>query len=73
MNGRPIRRLYRSRRDRMVAGVAAGIAHFFDVDPTIVRVLWVVGALIVPPMTLASALILYVALAFIIPPEPAER
>ncbi|MBI4504453.1 MAG: PspC domain-containing protein, partial [Chloroflexi bacterium] len=45
---------------------------FFDVDPTIIRVLWVVGARIVPPMTVASALILYVALAFIVPPDPAE-
>ena len=31
------KRLYRSRRDVMIAGVCGGIAEYFDVDPTIVR------------------------------------
>ena len=34
------RRLYRCREDRVLAGVAAGVAEFFDLDPTLVRVLW---------------------------------
>ncbi|MBI3972984.1 MAG: PspC domain-containing protein [Chloroflexi bacterium] len=70
MDREPTRRLYRSRRHRMLAGVAGGIASFFGIDPTIVRVLWVVGGLLMPPMTAPIALLLYVALAIVIPPAP---
>ena len=38
------RRLYRCRRDRQLAGVAAGMAEYFDLDPTVVRILWILGA-----------------------------
>ena len=38
------KRLYKS-NDKRVAGVCAGIAEYFDIDPTIVRVLWVVFTL----------------------------
>lgn len=38
-----IKRLYRaSEKDSMVGGVCAGIANYFEVDPTLVRILWVV-------------------------------
>lgn len=38
-----IRRLYRaSEKDSMIAGVCAGIADYFNVDPTLVRLAWVV-------------------------------
>jgi hypothetical protein len=36
------KRLMRSRVDRKIAGVAAGVAEYFGLDPTLVRVLWVV-------------------------------
>ena len=36
------KRLYRSRRDVMIAGVCGGIAEYFDVDPTIVRLIAVI-------------------------------
>lgn len=36
-----VRRLVRPRDDRMLAGVCAGIARYFTLDPTLVRVLWV--------------------------------
>ena len=36
------KRLYRSRRDVMIAGVCGGIAEYFDIDPTIVRLIAVV-------------------------------
>lgn len=60
------RPLYRSRRDRMIGGVAAGIAHYLNIDPTIVRVLWIVA-------TLASGglfFIVYIAMLFVVPEEP---
>ena len=34
------RRLERDSNNKMIAGVAAGVANYFDLDPTIVRVLW---------------------------------
>ncbi len=38
MSKRP-KRLYRSHKDRMVAGVCGGIAEYFSIDPVIVRVI----------------------------------
>jgi phage shock protein C len=35
-------RLYRSRSDKMLGGVAAGLADYFDVDPVLIRLAWVV-------------------------------
>ena len=35
------KRLYRSRKNRMIAGVCGGIGEYFDVDPTIIRLLWI--------------------------------
>ena len=34
------KQLMRSGRDNKIAGVCAGVAHYFDMDPTIVRVRW---------------------------------
>ena len=62
-------RLYRSRDERMVAGVAGGLAEYLDFDPTIVRLLWVVGLLTTGPL----ALVLYFLCTFVIPREPETR
>ncbi|HUV15214.1 MAG TPA: PspC domain-containing protein [Pelolinea sp.] len=43
MSDNNIRRLYRSRDNRMIAGVCAGLAEYMDIDPTIVRLLFVLG------------------------------
>ena len=37
------KRLYRSMEDRHIAGVCAGVADYFDIDPTVVRLLFVLG------------------------------
>ncbi|HLR34906.1 MAG TPA: PspC domain-containing protein [Tissierellales bacterium] len=36
------KRLYRSTHDRMVCGVCGGIGEYFEVDPTFIRLLWVI-------------------------------
>ena len=36
------KRLYRSRENAMLAGVCGGIGEYFDIDPTIVRLAWVI-------------------------------
>ncbi len=60
------KRLYRARDERMVAGVCGGIAKYFNVDPTLVRLLFVIAAFAAGPGLLA-----YIVLAIIVPEEPA--
>lgn len=59
------RRLLRSRRNKMVAGVCGGLAEYFGWDPTIVRVLFVLSLFLPGPQILA-----YVLAWVIIPKEP---
>ena len=59
------RRLYRCRHDRRIAGVAAGVAEFFGLDPTLVRVLWFLSIFFG-----GISLVLYIGMAFIVPLEP---
>jgi phage shock protein C len=62
------KRLYRSRNERMVWGVCGGLAEYFGLDPTVIRVIWVVGLVVgIFPVTLA-----YIILAIIIPVQPEE-
>ena len=35
------KKLYRSQTDRKIAGVCGGIAEYFDIDPTLVRLGWI--------------------------------
>ena len=44
------RKLYRSRKERMIAGVCGGLGDYFDIDPTLVRLLFVVATLFGGPM-----------------------
>lgn len=60
------RRLYRSRRDRSLAGVAGGMAEYLDVDPTVVRILWIISIFFG-----GFGILLYIIMAFIVPLEPA--
>ena len=39
------KRIYKDREKKMLCGVCAGLAEYFDIDPTIVRVLWAVVSL----------------------------
>ncbi len=66
MNEAPPRRLYRSTQNRMVAGVAGGIAEYLNVDPTLTRILLFLALLPTGPFGLA----IYAVLAFIIPSTP---
>jgi len=61
------RRLYRCRQNRLIAGVASGIAEYFDVDPTLVRVLWILSIFFG-----GLGLFAYVVMAIIMPLEPEE-
>lgn len=56
------RKLYRSEEYVMISGVCGGIAEFFDIDPTIIRVLWVIISLF-----WGVGIIIYIAMAIIVP------
>jgi phage shock protein C len=61
------RHLYRCRHDRRIAGVASGVAEYFDLDPSLVRVVWVLSVFFG-----GIGLLLYIAMAIIVPVEPEE-
>lgn len=59
-----MKRLYRSEKDKKIAGVCGGLADYFDIDPVIPRVVFV--ALLIGA---GSGLLLYLVMWFIIPTE----
>lgn len=63
------RRLYRSRKNVLIAGVAGGIAEYFNIDPTLVRLIMFLALLMASG---PFAPIIYAVLAWIIPQEPIE-
>ena len=58
-------RLYRSRSDRMLTGVCGGIGKHYNIDPTIVRIIFAILAL-----GWLTGLLLYIILSVVIPEEP---
>ena len=65
MANEPIKKLYRSRSNRMLAGVCGGIAEYFVMDPTMVRI-----ALVLLSLLGLSGIIFYILAVLIIPIEP---
>ncbi|OFW58852.1 MAG: PspC domain-containing protein [Actinobacteria bacterium RBG_16_64_13] len=59
------KRLQRSRTEKMIGGVCGGLAEYFGVDPTVVRVLWVLITLLG-----GAGLLLYAILWIVMPLQP---
>ena len=59
------KRLYKSRDDQKLDGVCAGIAKYFDVDPTVIRLAWVLFCAVG-----GSGILAYIVCALVIPREP---
>ncbi len=59
------RKLYRSRKNRMLCGVCGGLGDFFGIDPTIVRLLVAILAC----SSLGTGVLVYFVAAFVIPEE----
>jgi phage shock protein C len=68
MSETSVRRLYRSRRDRKIAGVCGGLAAYLGVDPVIPRLIWVLFAL-----AAGTGLLGYLIAWLVIPLEPETR
>jgi phage shock protein C len=60
------KKLYRSRTNRMIFGVCGGVAEFFAIYQTIVRLVFVVGAL----LGFGSFILIYLVMFFVVPEEP---
>jgi phage shock protein PspC (stress-responsive transcriptional regulator) len=74
----PAKRLMRSSRDKKIGGVCAGLADYFDLDPTIVRIVWLLAVFCAGTGGLVY-LILWIALplapaatALAVPASPAQ-
>jgi len=57
--------LYRSRDQKMIAGVCGGLAEYFELDVSVIRVLWVLGTII----SIGIGIIVYVVMILILPEE----
>ena len=57
------RRLYRSRTDSVIGGVAGGVAEYLDIDPSIVRIVWAVLAIV----TGGIFFVLYIVMWIVVP------
>ena len=60
-----MKKLYKSRTDKKIDGVCAGIAKYLNLDPTIIRLLWVILA-----VAAGSGILAYILCMIIIPTEP---
>ena len=59
-----MKRLYRSKKERMLGGVCGGLGEHLDIDPTVIRLIWAV----VTVMSFGTGIVVYI-LAWIIIPE----
>jgi len=62
------KRLYRSGKNRLLGGVCGGIAEYFNTDPTIVRLLWILFCFV-----WGAGLLIYLIAWFIMPKNPSHK
>lgn len=59
------KRLYKSNKNKMLAGVCGGIAEYFNLDPTLIRLGWIVFSALG-----GSGILAYIIAAIVIPQNP---
>ena len=59
------KKLYRTRNDKKICGVCGGIAEYFNIDPTLVRIGWTLLAIFA-----GSGVLAYIICAIIMPEKP---
>ncbi len=59
--------IYRSTTNKRLSGVCGGIGEYFSIDPTVVRILWIIGTLI---SHVLPGIIIYFVMAYIVPETP---
>jgi len=63
-----VKRLYRSGKEKILGGVCGGIAEYFNVDPTIIRIIWILIVL-----GYGAGIIAYIIAWIIIPKNPKHK
>lgn len=58
------KKLYRSNRDKMLSGVCGGLGEYFNIDPTIIRLIWAIFAFS------GSGILVYLIASIVIPKSP---
>lgn len=64
-----MKRLYLSRSDRKISGVCGGIAAYFEIDPSLVRLGWIIGTVLTG---VVPGILAYIVAAVVMPTEPNE-
>ncbi|MBP2001584.1 phage shock protein PspC (stress-responsive transcriptional regulator) [Paenibacillus shirakamiensis] len=59
-------KLYRSRSDRMITGICGGVARYFNIDPTLIRLVAALGAI----FSFGTFAFIYIVASLVIPKEP---
>lgn len=59
-----VKRLYRSKTNKALAGICGGIGEYLNVDPTVIRVLWILFSLMG-----GCGLLAYIICLFVIPQD----
>lgn len=62
------KKIYRSEKDKVIAGVCAGLAEYLNVDATLVRLVFLAGAF----LGFSSTIWIYLAMWIIVPVEPSK-
>jgi len=60
------KKLFRSRSQKMVGGVCGGLSEYFDIDVSVVRILWVIGTL----LSIGLGILAYIVMLIIFPEQP---
>jgi phage shock protein C len=60
------KQLYRSRDERMVAGICGGLGEYLDIDPTVIRLIFVFGTI----LTGSGLFWAYLVMMLVVPEEP---
>lgn len=63
------KRLYRSRQDRMIAGVCGGLGEYFNIDPTLIRLLFVAAVF----FGVGGGALAYLIMMILVPEEPWQQ
>lgn len=63
-----MKKLYRSRTDKQVFGVCGGIAEYFEIDTTIIRLLWSIAILLA-----GTGIWIYLIFVMVVPLEPLDN
>ena len=70
----PSKKLYRSTRDKWIGGVCGGLAEYFDADPVLVRLLWIVVTIFSVGLGIIAYLLFWIFVkkypSYFVPPTP---